>query len=337
MNKRKVILALIAVFVFIVPGGAFAQNNGDPFTVGLLIFDAPTFIDEMTALGYEQGVNVNYLTLSYEGIDFTQTDQMMEATRIQTEAMLNADVDLFVVNTDTDAVMLRQQTDAAIVFVISDDPVTTGAAENLTTPGNNMTGLVSNQHHQRRLQLLTEVDPSTQKVYYLYSSLALEGVTILEQVQALGEQLGVEVIPAPVADVQSGLEVLSNAPDDIDWLFLTPFLPFELPFYEAVLTTSTSHQAPVAYFVNTPLPGYLINYGPDLTVATRETARITDRIIRGANAGDLPVLVAENSLTVNLEAADAMGFEVPVAILRQADLIVRPGYFETLPGFGLVE
>jgi putative ABC transport system substrate-binding protein len=185
--------------------------------------------------------------------------------------------------------------------------------------------VISNQHHPRRLQLLTEINPDTQKVYYLYSGLAIEGQVILQQVTALAEELGVEIIPAPVVDVESGIAALENAPEDIDWFFLTPYLPFDLAFQEALVSTSEELQVPIAGFITAPTPGYLINYGPDLNVAVRQAAQITDRILRGAEPGELPIVIAENGLSVNLEVAETLQVEIPLPILRQADQIVRPG------------
>jgi putative ABC transport system substrate-binding protein len=293
--------------------------------VGLLLYDSQTFIDEMTRLGYEEGKDISYMMWSYD--PERTPEQVAEQQALETQAMLDLPVDVLIATNDSDAVELLEQTTAIpIVFVISDDPVATGAVADLTTPGGNITGIVSNQHHQRRLQLLAGVDPTTKKVLYLYFPSTAESTLILEQVQALGEELGIEVIGAPITDVPSGLEQLESIPDDIDWLFLTPYVPiFDVEFHEALVNTSIEQQAPIAGFWASAMPGYLINYGPDLTWTTQQSAQITDRILRGANPGDLPVITAENGLVVNLEMAEALNMEIPVPILRQANIIVRPG------------
>jgi putative ABC transport system substrate-binding protein len=71
-----------------------------------------------------------------------------------------------------------------------------------------------------------------------------------------------------------------------------------------------------------------MGFGPDIVEATRQAASVTDRILRGADPADLPVQPAENYLTINLEAAAAIDLTIPRGLLRQADLIVRPGDFE---------
>lgn len=326
MNRNKGILFLLAIIIFIIPGAVFAQDDDIP-TVGILLYDAPTFIDEMTNLGYIEGENINYMTLN---IFEYPIEEWGEQTALQTQAMLDADVDLFAVLNDTDAFNLRQRTDKPIVFSISDDPVATGAVADLTVPGGNTTGLVSNRHHERRLQLLTEIDPQMDTVYYLYAAFALEGEDVFNSVHALGEELGIDVIGAPVTDSASGIEAIANAPDTVDWFFLTPYTPFDVEFTDALIAASRERHAPIATYFGSANPGMIVNYGPDFIAVTRQTAGIVDNVLRGANPGELPVIIAENSLVINLEEAELVNFEVPVAILRQADQIVRAGYFEEL-------
>lgn len=77
--------------------------------------------------------------------------------------------------------------------------------------------------------------------------------------------------------------------------------------------------------------GYLLTYGPSLSETAQQAARMTDQILRGANAAELPVTIAENVLILNLEAAEMLGVEIPLPILRQANQIMRPGDFELTP------
>jgi ABC-type uncharacterized transport system substrate-binding protein len=98
-----------------------------------------------------------------------------------------------------------------------------------------------------------------------------------------------------------------------------------------LVAKSAETQVPIAGFIAAPIPGYVIDYGPDFTKVARQSATIADRFIRGANAGELPILTAENGLIVNLQVAESMNVEIPESVLRQADLIVRPG--DEIPAF----
>ena len=70
--------------------------------------------------------------------------------------------------------------------------------------------------------------------------------------------------------------------------------------------------------------GGLICYGPDVTDMFRRAAEVTDRILRGARPGDLPVeQPTKFALVVNLKTAQALGLAVPPPILARADEILE--------------
>lgn len=326
---RKAIFSLIVICVLSLSGAVYAQSGEAPFTIGLLIShtDSSVFIDEMTSLGYIEGTDVNYRVMPLLLVE----SQVFEDQVPQLQEMIAEPVDIFVVDNDTGAMAIRAYApDIPVVFTISDDPVANGTVADITTPGGNTTGLMTNRHHERRLQLLTEVIPTTKSVYYLYYAPASDSVTIFNQVTELGEELGVEVIGAPITDLESAMTLLQEAPEDIDWLFITPYVPFDNEdFTELLLATSESHHAPIAGFFAAVVPGYLVSYGPDLPAVTRHAAQIVDRIFRGADPGELPIGIVENGLVIDLTVADSMGIDVPIAVLRQADLIVHPGDADT--------
>jgi putative ABC transport system substrate-binding protein len=198
-----------------------------------------------------------------------------------------------------------------------------------------MTGVITNRPHERRLQILTEIYPETDSIYYLYSTMTGEAEAVREQVEAVAADLGVEVVPAPITDVASALTLLENTPEGVDWLFLTPFVPFDQQFTDALRVVSTERNIGITWVTDDAFPGYLMGYGPNIGASEAQAAQVVDRILRGASPADLPVQTAENYLMVNLEAAAALNIDIPESILRQANLIVRPGYFDDWEfGFG---
>lgn len=299
MKSRQASLAAILILVIVISGNVLVRAADKTYRIGLMIFAGnDAFIAEMTKLGYVEGKNISYMVLSFENV---KPEDFQRRYNQQLQAMIDAKVDAIVTNTDSDAANLRAKVGTIpIVFARSDDPVATGAVKSLLKPGGYTTGVSMNKSHERRLQLLTEIKPTTKKVYYLYSTLTLEVETVLKQVKEVAKGLCVEIVPGSISDPQSMLKVLENIPSDVDWIFLTPFVYLDPASAQNLIELSVSRRAGLCYFIDAVPKGYLMGYGPNLDDTARQAACILDRVLRGASAADLPVETAENYFTLNL-------------------------------------
>jgi putative tryptophan/tyrosine transport system substrate-binding protein len=143
--------------------------------------------------------------------------------------------------------------------------------------------------------------------------------------EAAARSLAVEPLTARVrSDAEIEAVIASLGPEQGGLVIMTD--SFMGVHRGTVISLAARNKVPV---IGADLPSFareggLLSYGANLRDIFRRAAPYVDRILRGANPGDLPVQgPVKYEMVVNLKTAKALGIEVPPTLLARADEVIE--------------
>ena len=276
------------------------------------------FKEGMSESGYIEGENVNYL---YEGA-IPDIDNLDPVAQRLTAA--NVDLILSVTTPATQAAQrATANTDIPVVFVPVTNPVDAGVVKSLKRPGGNITGVTFGIQEGRRLEWLLQVVPFIQHIYAPYNPDDRSAVLSLETVRATAEELGIEIVTRQVHTPDEVMAAIQSIPKNIDAIFFLPDSVVSARMPELVKAAIDLQLPSSGTNVESVKEGLLMSYGFEQRASGKQAARLATQILQGTSPADLPVETSEFSLIINLQTAEALGFEIPNEILLQADIIIR--------------
>jgi putative ABC transport system substrate-binding protein len=215
-----------------------------------------------------------------------------------------------------------------VVFVEIDEPIFYGFVDSFAHPGRNMTGFTGLEPSAgaRWLELLNEIAPQVRRIAVVFNSRMAPGAALFSRaVEAAAQKLAVEVLRTPiqeVAEIEATMEMLARAPGGGLIFPIDIFTEFHR---ELILALAARYRLPAIFGTRKiAAAGGLASYGIDVPAQFRQAAGYVDRILRGAQASDLPVeRPSKFELVVNLKTAGMLGLTVPPALLATADAVIR--------------
>jgi putative ABC transport system substrate-binding protein len=137
--------------------------------------------------------------------------------------------------------------------------------------------------------------------------------------------LAIELLPSPVAnptDIEEAISSFARIPDG--GLVVLPDTTVNVQ-RDLIIALTARHRLPAVYTARLFVAaGGLMSYGTDQVDMFGQTAPYVDRILRGANAAELPVQAPTKYETaLNLKTAKALGLNVPPSLLVRADEVME--------------
>jgi putative ABC transport system substrate-binding protein len=225
-------------------------------------------------------------------------------------------------------VAMRQVTRTIpIVFASVSDPVDGGFVESMAHPGGNITGFTSFEYSLggKWLQTLKEVSPGLARVMVLLNPDNYTSRALLRTVEDAAPSLGLSVMASHVrgaADIEPAIRGFAAEPNG--GMIVLPDPATTVPIAQ-IISLALLHRLPTVHALRFfPANGGLMSYGPDDIDIYRRAGEYVDRILRGANVGELPVQnPTKYQLVINMKTARALGLKVPDHVIALAEEVIE--------------
>jgi putative ABC transport system substrate-binding protein len=310
------------------PLAARAQQPSMP-VIGFLTSTPPQLFAHMieafraglAELGYTEGRNVTF--------EYRTAGAEYERFPALAAELAHRPVSFIFATGGTSAALAARKATATIpiIFYVAGDPVGQGLVASIARPGGNATGMnwLGRALGAKRLELLRELVPTMTLVGMLVKPDNPDSEFEIRDVQEGADSLGLK------------LRVFNVAHDpDFDRAFaalmeqrVNALLVASDPYFSSrrgrIVALAGRYGVPCIYERRDfPEAGGLISYGGLRADAYRQLGTYAGRILQGAKPADLPVLQPTKfELVINLNAAKALGLDIPPTLLARADEVIE--------------
>ena len=300
------------------------QAGGKIVTIGILAIEPwppfDTFRQALNDLGYIEGKNVRF--------EYRYANGHNERFPELANDLVGLNVDV-ILTWGTDAVFAAKQTTTTIPIVMGavGDPLGSGAVTNLARPGANVTGCSSRaaELEAKRLQLLKDVVPGLSRVAILINPTNHYMPLALQSARKGAQNLHVTLAVYEVHDTATLDAVFVTLMKDRPDAVMVPADTFLVSQRSDIAHFAIENKLPSVYTFREHLEaGGLIAYTPNYHDLFRRAANYVDKILKGANPGELPIeQPTKFHLLINLNTARALGLTVPSRLLAAADEVIE--------------
>jgi len=278
------------------------------------------FFQGLRDLGYVDGQTIT--------IDYLSADGQAERFATLAADCVRLKADVVVASTTVAAQAAKKATRTIpIVMHALGDPVASRLVGNLARPEGNVTGvsMMSPGLAAKRLELLKEALPRLSRVLVLSDLGDSIAAPQLSELEHAAHSLGVSLL---IRDIRTAGDLPAafdaGARERAGALLTTAEILLAL-LRKQVVELAARHRMPGMYPYRAAVDDgglmAFVSFTPNLQA---RTAYYVDRILKGANPGDLPVeQPTKFDLVINLKTAKTLGLTLPPSLLARADQVIE--------------
>jgi len=330
MKRRRRSFAFLAVAVLALAFPSVAQKPEKAWRVGFLaarrrpVSLESDFYGEvprgLRELGYVEGKSLV--------IEWRFADGNYERLAELAVELVKLKVDIIVADGMNSTLAAQKATKTIpIVFAGATEPVEHGLVKSLAHPGGNTTGLalVAGDTCPKQLEMLLTMVPGVSLIAVLWNPDNPSAHSNLKGVRAAAEMFHVKILAIAVRTPKEIESAFAEAgAHRAAALVVSPdmFISQQLPRIAGLAATN---QLPgMSGLREYAEAGGLMSYGASRRYNYHRAATYVDKIIKGANPGELPVeQPMKLELVINRKTAKALGLTIPPELLLLADKVIE--------------
>jgi putative ABC transport system substrate-binding protein len=177
----------------------------------------------------------------------------------------------------------------------------------------------------KSLELLKAAVPRLARVAVIWDPSTPSHRPGLKAVEDMGLRLGLRIQALAVRSATEYESAFSSIAQERADGLLVLSTPLFMGAAKQLAELALTHKLPTMFGPREHVEaGGLLSYSPDRADLYRRAATYVDKILKGANPGEMPVQQATKfELVVNLRTAKALGVTIPQSVLLRADQVIE--------------
>jgi putative tryptophan/tyrosine transport system substrate-binding protein len=278
------------------------------------------FLGELRRLGWVEGQNVT--------IEWKVTAGQIERFDTLAAELVRTGADVIVAPNPNATLAARRATASIpIVMINTPDPVQLGIVDSLARPGGNVTGTssLSADVSAKQVQLMKELLPRMSRLVVIAVVTNPWHRYAIAAIEPAAHSLGVEIVVVTAHEPGDFERSFADIARDRSQAALVLADPMSFFHRGSLAELGIRYRIPTAYGLREYAEaGGLMSYWADLGALYQRTAAYVDKLLRGEKPENLPIeQPTKYELVINLKTANALGIEVPPALLARADEVIE--------------
>jgi putative ABC transport system substrate-binding protein len=324
--KTEWFAGALASVLLIIPLASNAQQAVKVWRIGWLGLDSSmqatrivAFENGLRDLGYVEGKNIS--------IERRWAEGRFDRLPALASELVAARVDVIVTASPPGVRAARLATGTIPIVMIAHEPVKMGFVESLARPGANITGIAfqDTELSEKRLDLFRQTVPRLSKRAILWNGVEGTDPESLQSIENTAKAMGLQVLSVEVRELKDFAKAIAAAKSWGAQGIVEMASPFITKNRKTFLDLLKANRIPATCEMRLYVAeGCLMTYSANLDAMFRREAYFVDRILKGANPGDLAVEQPRDfEFVINLKAAQELGLTVPPTLLLQATDVIR--------------